>query len=141
MVDSATNDVYYAELFSDLDLNITDVVIGWQHIVSFATEHEVDHVGFFSLRVDVLHLIVVPRFQQGTDPRDERPRLVLEEVDCLITGGVDVHRKVNLQLVWELLKEVNDLLVIISLILHIFLAGHVKVLGETKLLLDGVKDL
>jgi hypothetical protein len=63
MVDCAANDVYNAKLFSDLYLNITDVVIGWQHIVCLATEHKVDHVGLLSLRVDVLHLSIVARFQ------------------------------------------------------------------------------
>ena len=91
------------------DFDVDGVLVLRQHIPSVTFTQEEDALDVVSFEKDVLVLGKAERFEQRTDPRDERSVLALKELDGLVPLFVDVEHELRFEVVGQLLQEVLNL--------------------------------
>ena len=68
---AAAHDVYNPEVVSDLDIDISCIIVFWQDERGTSLDQETDVIDFISLKVYVLVRLVGTRSQERADPTDK----------------------------------------------------------------------
>ena len=103
-----------SKLISFLNIKKLCVIMFRKHEPTISFHYKVYVGDLISLEVDVLEVQQLLWLEQRTEPRDERTRLPMEEVQALVSVFVNVDRQLKLKLVWQVLDEVMH-------VFHVFL--------------------